>query len=138
MLPALLPIIGTLLDRFLPDPKQSEAAKLELMRMVQHGELAELQATTQLAAGQVSVNQQEAAGGGFAASWRPAVGWVCVFSLAYNYIVNPLLPWVMNACGYHVPPLPDLHNDELLTLVFGMLGLGGLRSYEKTRRVTAR
>ncbi len=65
----------------------------------------------------------------FIAGWRPAVGWVCVLGLAVT-VFSPLLGWVAALAGHAilVPPIPM---DALMTLLIGMLGLGGMRTVEK-------
>lgn len=66
----------------------------------------------------------------FVSGWRPAVGWICVFSLAFNFIIAPLL----SALGLTIG---QLDSGELMTLLFGLLGLSGMRSWEKKQRVAA-
>ncbi len=123
----------SLIERFFPDPEKKAAAQLELLKMQQSGELATLAASTDLAKAQIAVNQEEAKSGNlFIAGWRPAVGWVCVVALAYQYIVAPLAPWLLNAFGLHVPALPGL-DETLWQLLSGMLGFGALRTFEKVK-----
>ncbi len=79
---AVANIGGKVIDRIWPDPAQAAAAKLELLKMQQSGELAQLAAETDLAKGQLAVNAAEAANPSiFVSGWRPAVGWVCVLGL---------------------------------------------------------
>jgi hypothetical protein len=61
----------------------------------------------------------------FVAGWRPAVGWVCAIGLAFVFLVNPIIQWVTGEPG------PVLPTDIVFELMLGMLGLGGLRTYEK-------
>ena len=139
MWPALIPVLGTLLDKFLPDPAAAAEAKLKMLAMAQAGELAQLDADMKLAIGQLEVNKAEAASGNaYASSWRPTVGWVCAAGLAYEFLVAPLLPWLALAIfGKQLPDLPDLPMETLLTLLLGMLGLGGLRTVEKVKGVAS-
>ena len=139
MWPALIPVLGSLLDKFLPDPAAAAEAKLKMLAMAQAGELAALDADMKLALGQQETNTREAATGSlFIGGWRPAVGWICAFGLAYEFIVAPMLPWLMLAVfGKQLPDLPDLPMETLLTLLLGMLGLGGLRTVEKVKRVAS-
>ena len=70
----------------------------------------------------------------YLAGWRPFIGWVCGISLAWNFIVLPILlfaVWMMPSLGYDVSTAPHLEVGELMTVVLGMLGLGVQRSYEK-------
>jgi hypothetical protein len=139
MWPALIPIIGNLLDKFIPDPAAQAEAKLKMMDMAQKGELAQLDADMRLAVAQLEVNKAEAASGNmFTAGWRPAVGWICAAGLAYEFLFAPLLPWLVLALmGKQLPDLPDLPMETLMTLLLGMLGLGGLRTVEKVKGVAS-
>lgn len=132
---AALEIGGKLIDRFFPDPAQAAAAKLDLVKMQQTGELAQLTADTQLALAQAETNKVEAGSTSlWVAGWRPAVGWVCAASLAFKFIGGPLLVVLGGYFGLTVT-LPDIGAGELLPLLLGMLGLGGLRTVEKVRGV---
>jgi len=133
MWPALIPVLGTIFDKLLPDPQQAADAKLRAMEMAQRGELAVLDADMRLALGQLEVNKAEATTDMFRGGWRPATGWVCVFGLGYQFIAQPLLPWVVALFGVAVPPLPAIDNETLMVLLTGMLGLGGLRTFERVK-----
>lgn len=133
MLPALLPVIGSILDKVIPDPQAAADAKLKALELAQKGELAQLEAETELAKAQIEVNKVEAGTDIYRGGWRPAAGWCCVIGLTYSFILQPLLPWVINAAGGHVQPMPTIDNETLMVLLFGMLGLSGMRSYEKAK-----
>lgn len=135
MWPALIPLISTMLDKVLPDPQAAAEAKLKALELAQRGDLAALDAEMKLALGQLEVNKAEAASGSlFTAGWRPAVGWICAAGLAYEFLVSPLLPWLLSvALGKNLPAMPDLPMETLMTLLLGMLGLGGLRTIEKVK-----
>lgn len=130
---ALIPLLGTVLEKAIPDPQAQADAKLRVMELAQKGELAVLDADLKLALGQLEVNKAEATTDMFRGGWRPAVGWTCVAGLAYNFVVQPLLPWVVSLFGASVPPLPEIDNETLLVLLTGMLGLGGLRTFERIK-----
>lgn len=130
---ALIPVIGTVLEKVLPDPQASADAKIRLMELAQKGELAVLDAETKLALGQLEVNKVEAGTDMFRGGWRPATGWACVFGLVYQFLIQPLLPWLVAVCGGSVPPLPPIDNETLMVLLTGMLGLGGLRTFERIK-----
>jgi len=135
MWPTVLAMLPGLLDKLLPDKGAADAAKLELLRMAQAGELAALQAETALAQGQAATNQIEAASGRlFVAGWRPFVGWICGAALGFKYIAGPALLMAASAAGVAVT-LPDLDAAELMPLLLGLLGLGGLRTIEKVKGV---
>jgi len=130
---ALIPLIGTVLEKVLPDPQASAEAKIKLMELAQKGELAVLDAETKMALGQIEVNKVEAGTDMFRGGWRPATGWACVFGLVYQFLLQPLLPWLVAVCGGSVPPLPPIDNETLMVLLTGMLGLGGLRTFERIK-----
>ncbi len=133
MWPALLPLLGNLLDKLLPDPKAANDAKLQLMQMVQAGELAQLDATTKLAIGQLEINKVEAASSNlFVAGPRPFIMWVCGFAFAFKFIGGPLLVIILASFGKAVV-LPEMDFTEMSTLLFALLGLGSLRTVEKIK-----
>jgi hypothetical protein len=124
LITALLPMVGEVLDRVIPDKAAADKAKLEMQVKL-------MDAANQGALAQVELNKVEAASSGiFKGGWRPFIGWVCGAALAYQFIVRPILPWLVNVFGGHVPPMPGL-DDMLWELVFAMLGLGALRSADK-------
>lgn len=85
---------------------------------------------------QIAVNVEEAKSVSlFTSGWRPAVGWVCVFALFYNYVGIRLFHYAIQFFQSNVPALPELETGELMTLLFGMLGLGAYRTYEKVSGV---
>jgi hypothetical protein len=131
---ALIPLVGGIIDKVFPDADAAANAKLELMRLAQAGELAQLNAETSLALGQINTNKVEAASASlFVAGWRPGAGWVCVAGLAYTFLGQPLLAWLSAVKGWPVPPL--IAGDTLMVLLTGLLGLGGYRSFEKAKGV---
>jgi hypothetical protein len=130
---ALLPLVGNILDKIIPDPTQKAEAQLKMLELAQKGELAVLDAEVKMAMGQMEINKAEATTDMFRGGWRPATGWACVFGLAYQFLLMPLLPWFVTVMGGSVPPLPPIDNETLLVLLTGMLGLGGLRTYERVK-----
>lgn len=129
----ILPAVTAIIERIIPDPAQAADAKLRALELAQKGELAALDAEMRLALGQLEVNKAEAATDTFRGGWRPACGWTCAFGLAYTFLLRPLLPWVAAVFGANVPPLPEIDTDTLMVLLTGMLGLGGLRSFERIK-----
>jgi len=132
MWPALLPLLGTLLEKFFPDPTAAAEAKLKLAQMAADGELAQLNADMQLAIGQLEINKVEAAGGFFKSGWRPAAGWTCVAAFAWNYVLGPMIVNVLAIFGHPVTFAP-LDLSEMLPVLLGLLGLGGYRSFERMK-----
>ncbi len=133
--PPLLGVIGQVLDKILPDPKASAEAKYKMLELAQAGEFKELDAALEVARGQMEINKVEAASAGvFKGGWRPAAGWVCVIGLGYTFLLRPILPWVVSVAGLaEVPELPPIETMDLMVLLSGMLGLGGMRSFERVR-----
>lgn len=135
MWPTLIPLLGNLLDKFFPDPAAANDAKLKLMQMAQTGELAQLDADLKLATGQIEVNKTEAASNSlFVSGWRPFIGWICGAAFAFKFIGGPLLVVVSQYAGHPVT-LPEFDFTEMSTILLGMLGLGGLRTVEKVKKV---
>jgi len=125
---AIVEIGARLLDKIIPDKDAREKAQAELLKAAQEQDF-------QLALGQIKVNEAEAQNSNlFVAGWRPAVGWICVAGLAYNFVIYPLLLWAVAATGAEFKP-PSLLSDTLMELVLGMLGLGVLRTAEKWKGV---
>jgi hypothetical protein len=129
----VIPAITQVLDKIIPDPQAATEAKLKALELAQKGDLAALDAELRLALGQIEVNKAEATTDMFRGGWRPAVGWTCVVGLAYQFILQPVLPWVVALFGAQVPPLPAIDNESLMVLLTGMLGLGGLRTFERVK-----
>lgn len=128
-----LDIGGKIIDKIWPDPAQKAQAQLELFKLQQSGELAQLTADTDLAKAQTAVNAAEAANQNlFVAGWRPFIGWVCGSGLAYQFIAAPLLTWGSALAG-HAITAPSLDLGTLLNLLLGMLGLGAMRTVEKLK-----
>lgn len=134
---ALLPTVSRLLDKLIPDPEARAKAQLDLLKLEQDGAFKELDAQLQINLAQAEINKVEAASqNGFQAGWRPLAGYACVFGLAYEFLIRPLLPWALVVSGVEAPPLPSL-DGVLFELIFGMLGLGTLRSADRWSRVKA-
>ena len=130
---AALDIGGKLIDRLWPNPEQRDAAKLELLRMQQTGELAVMQAEIGLAKSQADINSVEASSTRlFVAGWRPFIGWVCGTAFAWNWIGLPVGVFLSNLFGHPLDISPaDL--SEMTPVLLGMLGLGAMRSVEKIK-----
>jgi hypothetical protein len=128
---------GKIIDKIIPDAAERDKAKLALLEMQQNGELAKLAAETDLAKGQLAINAEEAKSASvFVAGWRPGAGWVCVIGLAYTFLIQPILSWVSAVQGWPTPPPLDM--GDLLTLLGGLLGLGGFRMAEKMKGVASK
>lgn len=131
-LSAILDVGLKVLDKLIPDPVQRAEAQRRLIELEQQGQLAALNAELQIATGQIEVNKIEAASPDrFVSGWRPAVGWVCVAGLGYQYLGQPLLTW-LSGWG-QIPAPPSIALADLMVLLTGMLGLGGFRTVEKLK-----
>ncbi len=123
LLTFLGPIIGKALD-LIPDPAQRAAQLTAIMQALQQWD-----------AGQNQVNQVEAANTNlFVAGWRPMIGWCCALALCYQYLIIPFAGWGFACAHIAIPPFPLL-DENLWQLMFGMLGMGGLRTFEKIKGV---
>lgn len=138
-----IPIIGDLIqaglkiiDKVIPDPQAKTAAQLEFLKRQQAGEFKDIDTQVALAKQQTDINQEEAKNPSlFVSGWRPAMGWICGAIFCANYIGIPLLAWLSPLLG--VPPPPRLDTGEVLPVLLGMLGLGGMRMTEKIKGVAS-
>ena len=131
LLPSLLPALTEVLDRVVPDKAAAVKAKLEM-------EARLLEAATTQASQQAEINKVEASHQSiFVSGWRPYIGWVCGMAIAWAFLLAPMLSWLLPVVGV-VAVVPPLQTEFLLELVFAMLGLGGLRTFEKLKGVASR
>jgi Holin of 3TMs, for gene-transfer release len=125
-----------IIDRVVPDPAAKQAAQLELLRLQQAGEFKQIDADVQASSAQVEVNKVEASNPNlFVSGWRPAAGWVCVLGLLYSFLLRPIISYIGSLFGAPAAPAIDMAN--LLVLLGGLLGLGGLRTFDKIRGVAS-
>ena len=124
MLELLINPISTLLDKFIPDADEKAKLAHEIATLAQ-------KQAHESAIAQVRVNEKEAQHRSiFIAGWRPFVGWTCGIALFYHFIVQPILVFFMDK------PAPTFDMSTLSTILMGMLGLGGLRTFEKYKSIT--
>ncbi len=117
-----LDLANTVVNKIWPDKSEQERAQLA--------------AAVALVQGQLDINKAEASNPSvFTSGWRPFIGWVCGAALVYQYLVRPLGEWGSALAGHPLPQMPGL-DDNLWQLLLGMLGLGGLRSFEKIKGVS--
>jgi hypothetical protein len=128
LLAPLLEFGKDLIGRVLPDKEEARKAEAEFLKLAMDGELKQVIA-------QLQINAQEAAHPSiWVSGWRPGFGWVGGAGFGYAVLLQPLLAWVAAVKGWPIPPTLD--TDLLLTVAGGMLGIGGLRTYEKRAGVT--
>ena len=126
---AALDLGNTLINKIFPDPAQADAAKLELLKLQQSGELATMTAQT-------DINKEEAKSTSlFVSGWRPFVGWVSGSAFALHFLLLPISNFILVANG-HKEVVLAFDMQTLLTVLMGLLGLGGMRTYEKVQGVT--
>ena len=113
--------VGNVLDALFTSDKERLDKKAVLARIAQQPGLV-----------QVEINKIEAAHKSvFVAGWRPFIGWVCGLALFYNFIARDLMVWALALTTADTPPPPPLHLDVLTTILYALLGLGGMRTFEK-------
>ena len=126
----IAPILGGVLDRFFPNKEKAAEAQRAI-------EAALIENSAQINLAQIEVNKEEAKSRSiFIAGWRPFVGWTCGIALCWHFIGLPVTTFFIAWFGFDVPELPFFDMDSLLTVLMGMLGLGGLRTYEKMKGLT--
>ena len=125
MLEKLIDPISNILDKFVADKDLKQKLEHELKTELHRANMA-----------QIEVNKVEAQHRTvFVAGWRPFTGWVCATALAYHFILEPVI--VFGLALYNIQlTLPQFDMASLLTVLMGMLGLGGLRTYEKKQGLT--
>ena len=129
LIPGLLPVLGDVLDRFFPNKEEKAKAQREIA-----SRLTEHLAKDDIA--QIQVNQQEAIHRNlFVAGWRPFLGWSCGLALFYTYLAQPVITFVLVQQGQYID-LPPVDLGAMMPVLLGMLGLGGLRSWEKAKGIT--
>jgi|TARA_B110000908_G_C10033488_1_gene348505 hypothetical protein len=128
MLQSLIGPVTGLLDKFIEDKDKKNAIAFELSTMAERH-------AQELAKGQLEVNKVEAAHKNmFVAGWRPAVGWVCVAGMAGNFILIPFANFALALSSSDIV-IPLIALSEMMPVLMGMLGLGAMRTVEKTKGV---
>lgn len=113
--------IGNIINDFMETPDEKRAAEIVLAKL-RHDENGFQAKINEIEAGHRSI---------FVAGWRPAIGWICAFALLWGWVLAPFIQFL-----YPNQPMPILETGQAITLVLAMLGIGGLRTYEKEKRLT--
>lgn len=130
MIQALIGPVTSLLDKFIEDKDQKAKLAHDLATMAENH-------AHELAKGQLEVNKAEAAHRNiFVAGWRPFIGWTCGVALFWHFVGLPITMFFVSWFGVDIPSLPKFEMDTLMTVLMGMLGLGGLRTFEKVKGLT--
>lgn len=115
--------VGKLAGKFITDKDKLAAFQHEMGMSMHNSDLA-----------QIAVNSEEAKNPNiFVSGWRPAVGWVAVAGLALNYLIFPIVEWGCAIWYPEIKNLPQLNTAELETLLYGLLGMGALRTFDKAK-----
>lgn len=123
---------GKIIDRIFPDKTEQDKAKLAMLQLQQQGAFKELELQAAAMQAQATINLEEAKSPNmFVSGWRPGVGWVCASGLTYAVLAQPLLV----ACGVKAPVTDT---GVLIELLFAMLGVGIMRSYDKVKGVATK
>lgn len=129
MINAIIPIIGSVLDKIIPDNNAKEQAKQQI-------EKALIDNAAQINLTQAETNKVEASHRSvFVSGWRPFLGWCSGLGFAWVFVVSPVAQWVLALQGINLV-LPQLQTDVLMELTLAMLGLAGLRTWEKSKGLT--
>ena len=125
----IAPITG-LLDKFIEDKDQKAKLAHEVATMAQkHAQ--------ELAKGQLEINKAEAQSRSiFVAGWRPFIGWTCGIAMFWHFVGVPITMFFVSWFSMEIAELPQFDMNSLMTVLLGMLGLGGLRTFEKTKGIT--
>lgn len=125
---AILEVGGKILDKIIPDTNERAKAKEELAKAVNDQDF-------QLSIAQIMVNQEEAKSDSlFKSGWRPFVGWTCGTAFALHFVIFPIVDKIMISFGHQALQIP-FDMSTLMTVLGGLLGIGGMRTYEKMKGV---
>lgn len=131
--------VGDAVDKFVTTDKERLELQIERDKAAQDHEYRMELLDQQLDIAQTEVNKAEATNPSlFVAGWRPAIGWVCAAALAYQFMLYPLLSWFAVAVLVTDKAPPGLNMSELFPLIFGMLGIAGMRSFDKLKGIDTR
>jgi len=130
MLDMLIGPVTGLLDKFIEDKDTKAKLAHDLATMAERH-------AQELAKGQLEINAAEAKHRSiFVAGWRPFIGWTCGIALAWHFVLAPVVIFGAGYAGVELPELPTFDMESLMTVLLGMLGLGGLRTFEKAKGLT--
>lgn len=134
----LLPILNKVLD-FIPDPQKKAEMQLKMTEELNNHSEELLKALSMVDSKQIDVNIEEAKSSSlFVSGWRPGVAWVCALAFTWAYVLQPIVVFAFAASGHPIKDLPELNLGEMMPVLLGILGLGGLRSWEKKEGVASK
>ncbi len=123
--------VGDTLDNLFTSDEERLEAEQEIMKARRNFDYLENKLVAEQNIGQMEVNKQEAKGNWFQSGWRPAIGWIGAITLAYQFIIYPLLLWTLDDAS-KAPPQMD--SSMMFTIITGMLGIAGMRSFDKLKK----
>ena len=130
MLTALIGPVSKLVGKFIEDKDVKNKLSHDLATLAQRH-------AQELAKSQIEVNKMEAQSRHwFVASWRPFIGWACGIALMWHFVLSQFILFFATMFGYSLPALPEFDMGSLMTVLMGMLGLGGLRTFEKYKQIS--
>jgi hypothetical protein len=124
--PVLLPFISTVIDKIFPNAEDAQKAQAELLKLAQQSDFKQMEINL----------AQSTSDNVFISGARPCIMWVCAFIFGYNYLLQPLFIFILTLFDKQITTLPVFKIDEILPVLLGMLGLGGLRTFEKIKGIT--
>lgn len=128
----LTPLLGPIIERVFPDPKDRYDFQVKMAALAD----AEASREHDEQMGQIQVDTVEAGSTNmFVAGWRPFIGWTGGVGVAYSFVIEPILDWSAKVVFHYAGTFPVLDTSQLMVLLTGMLGFGGLRTYEKIKGV---
>ncbi len=132
LLGILAPVLGKVLDR-IPNPVEREKVRLEMEAQIRAQEIELVKLMAQADGSQAEINKVEAGSSNlFVSGWRPAVGWICALGMGWTFVFQPFLDWGLAIWKPGVVT-PALDSSQLMSLLFGLLGMGAMRSYDKLK-----
>ena len=133
ILAPVLTIIDKVLGTVLPDPQKAAEIKLEILKLEQAGQFKEIEFELAQMTGQMDINKEEAKSENlFVSGWRPFIGWTCGAAFSLQFVVGPLAVFGAKLFG-KVVEFPSMDWDQMMPVLFGLLGLGAYRTYEKVK-----
>lgn len=123
----------SIINKFIPDPEAKQQANLEMLKIRQADDFKQIDAALQQMQMQADINKVEAGNSSrFVSGWRPAVGWIAALGCGMQWVFGPLAVWIGGMFGYHVA-YPELSSDQMYSLLIGLLGLGGMHTFENVK-----
>ena len=122
MIESLVKPVSNLIGKFVKDKDLQAQLDHELSTLFHQANLA-----------QIEVNKIEAQGKPFQRNWRPSVGWICSFALAYHFILSPIIEVIIKTSGVQIE-MPEFDFSQLSAILMALLGMSGLRSYDKLKK----